>query len=273
MPRPTVMPDTAQDDGPVRIVIHAGFHKTGTTTVQQLLRSNGPVLWPVMALGLRPRLKPILHAARGYSTWRDPFSLMKFSDRFGAYLDSLGLSPRRMLCISSEELSGHMPGRDKVPDYGAVPELMAEIARVASARFARLDLTFYFSTRAADPWLRSAWAEHVKASRMTLDLPDFIDRTGPAADLPAVVDRVRAAVAPHRVVSAALEDTAGLPLGPATPLIDLLRLPPRRRAQIVPVDSPANRRLDDATLAQMLALNRSDLPRDRINGLKDALKG
>jgi hypothetical protein len=34
-----------------RIVVHAGFHKTGTTSAQAFLAENGPVLWPVMALG------------------------------------------------------------------------------------------------------------------------------------------------------------------------------------------------------------------------------
>jgi hypothetical protein len=263
------MPDTR---GPVRIVVHAGFHKTGTTTVQQTLRQNARILWPVMALGLRPKLVPILQAARGYSTWRDPLSLMKFGDRVDHYLAGLNLSANRMLCLSAEELSGHLPGRDTVPDYGAAPALMREFAQVAQARFGpALDLCFYFSTRRPDAWLQSAWAEHVKASRMTRDLPRFMTETRPAANLPAVVNAIRTAVSPHQVHSTALEDTAPLPFGPAQPLIELLALPPRRAAQLEPVTRPANTSLPADILDQMLALNRSDLPRPAINAAKAAL--
>ena len=263
------MPDAAAR---VRIVVHAGFHKTGTTTVQQTLRHNAPILWPVMAIGLRPKLVPILRAARGYSTWRDPLSLMKFGDRVDHYLAGLNLSANRMLCLSAEELSGHLPGRDQVSDYGATPALMREFAQVATARFGPgLDLCFYFSTRAPDAWLQSAWAEHVKASRMTRDLAGFIAETRPAADLPAVVTAIRAAVTPHKVHSTALENTTTLPLGPAQPLIDLLALPPRRAANLKPVARPANASLPPAILDQMLALNRSDLPRPAVNDAKAAL--
>ena len=118
-----------------RIVIHGGFHKTGTTTVQRTLHANGPVLWPVMALGLRWRLKPVLAAARAYSVWGDPVSLTLFAERFDAYLGSIELGKFRGLCVSSEELVGHMPGRDEITDYGAAPVLLSALIPVIRRRF------------------------------------------------------------------------------------------------------------------------------------------
>jgi hypothetical protein len=107
------------------ILIHAGFHKTGTSTVQKFLQHNRPALNPHMALGLKWKMKDILHAARGFSTWRDPVTLMKFTRRFDAFVAAHYGVKRRGLFLSAEELCGHMPGRGDLRDYSAAPLLMA----------------------------------------------------------------------------------------------------------------------------------------------------
>ena len=253
-----------------RIILHPGFHKTGTTTVQTCLHQNGPQIWPTTALGLGFKFPELLHAARGYSTWRDPFTLEKFAVRLAAFLAHLDLPPTRKLVISAEELAGHLPGRREVPDYGALPELMGRAVEVFEAQYPQgIDLTICLSTRASDPWLDSAWAEHVKASRMVLDLEDFRARFAPAADLDHMVAAVRAAV-DYPVVSWRLEDTRALPLGPAQPLLDLLDLPPHNRNALKPADGQ-NARLAPGVLAQMLELNRSDLDPEALRAAKTEL--
>ncbi|PKP84795.1 MAG: hypothetical protein CVT80_06185 [Alphaproteobacteria bacterium HGW-Alphaproteobacteria-2] len=257
-------------DGRQRVVIHAGFHKTGTTTAQQTLHANGPVLWPVMALGLRWRLKPVLHAARAFSTLRDDLSLIEFTARFDEYLDDLDIGNRGLL-IASEELCGHLPGRGDIADYAAAPVLMRRMADVLERRFGDvLDLAFLFTLRRPSDWLESAWAEHVKSSRMTLDFEAFRARLAPAADLPGTADRIRAAVAPHPVETAWIEDTADTALGPVTPLLDLMRLAPERRARIIP-QPRANTRLPAAVLAEMLEINRCAPNADDAKAAKAAL--
>ncbi len=250
--------------------MHAGFHKTATTTVQRTLRENGDLLRPKIILALRPKLVEIISAARGYSTWRDPASLMRYGHRVARFLGDVPLGPRRCLCLSAEELAGHMPGRDHVPDFAHVPDLMREFADMAEQVFgARLDLVFFFSTRDPQAWLRSAWAEHVKASRMTLDLADFLVRY---ADLnpDATLDAIRARVAPHRVITSRLEDCADLPLGPAQPLFDLLPLAPEVRAALKPAPT-ANQSLPAEVLQQFLRLNRSDCSADELATAKKAI--
>ncbi|MDP4033193.1 MAG: hypothetical protein Q8P60_10145 [Pseudorhodobacter sp.] len=255
----------------LRIIVHAGFHKTGTTTVQQLLRHNATVLRPRVMLGLKPKLRPILSAARGYSTWGDPLTLMKFGHRVGVYLRQVPLGPYRALCLSCEELCGHMPGRDAVPDYSHAADLMHEFAEVAMAVHGpALELTFYFSCRNPANWLRSAWAEHVKATRLTLDFAAFASRYAAAADLDAVVAQIRARLAPHRVLSARLEQCAAQPLGPAQPLIDLLPLPPVKRAALQAV-APANPSPAPEVLAALLVLNRSDRSAGAVALAKQAI--
>ena len=87
---------------PRRLILHAGFHKTGTSTVQQVLRTNRATLKKHLALRLKPQMKDLLHATRGYSTWRDPVSLAKAQARFSDLLTGLPGMPRRTLVISAE---------------------------------------------------------------------------------------------------------------------------------------------------------------------------
>lgn len=254
-----------------RVVIHAGFHKTGTTTIQQTLHANGPLLWPVTALGLRWHLRPVLHAARAFSTWRDDLSLIEFIARFEAYLDGLDLGAHRGLLLASEELCGHIPGRGETVDYSAAPALMRRLADVLERRFgSALDLTFLFTLRAPDAWLRSAWGEQVKSSRMTLEFEDFRARYAPAADLPGVVAQVRAEVAPHRVEAVRLEDIAAAEFGPVTPVLDLIGLAPETLAQIVP-QPRRNPALSAQILAELLEINRCAPDAETAKAAKAAL--
>ncbi len=253
-----------------RIILHPGFHKTGTTTVQDFLHRNGSQIWPTTALGLDFKFPALLQAARGYSAWRDPFTLEKFARRLAGFLDALDLPPHRKLVISAEQLSGHLPGREGITDYSALPALMQRAIEVMEARFPNgLDLTIYLSTRAPDTWLDSAWAEHVKASRMRLDRDTFRNRYAKAADLDGMVTRLRTAV-DYPVVSHRIEDTRDLPLGPAAPLIALIGLPDANRQRLVSVPA-RNTRLPDAVLHQLLALNRSDLPPQALHSAKRAV--
>ena len=109
---------------PRRIIIHAGFHKTGTTTIQATLRENRVALKKQIALRLRWHMKDIVTAARGYSIDLDPLTLVKLQSRFGGMVNELPGMPRRTLIISAEELSGHLPGRGGLADYGAAPVLL-----------------------------------------------------------------------------------------------------------------------------------------------------
>jgi len=258
---------------PSKIVIHAGFHKTGTTSVQQVLHKNAKLLWPHMAIALRHRFPELLHASRGYSTWRDPLTLAKFAHRFDAFIRALELGPKRQLVISAEELSGHLPGRGDLDDYSAAPVLMAEMVNVLEDNFRKPDITFYFSTRQPESWLKSAHWEHVKASRMTLNYSDYKKRYRGSSDLVQAAKSIADVVAPYRVVTHPLEECLALPLGPAGPLLDLLDLPGFKRAQLL-AQPVANAQRPHKVLKEFLKLNRSDLTGEEVGRAKrDYLAG
>ncbi|MFY0636159.1 MAG: hypothetical protein JXQ91_20280 [Vannielia sp.] len=258
-------------DRPVRVVVHMGFHKTGTTSAQSFLRRNGKHLWPLMALGLRQQLEPVLFATRAYSTWRDFLSLEKLRLRLTDYLAGLDLGRKRDLLLSSEELAGHMAGRAGLPDYSAVPEIAQVIEDCLLARFPEADITFFFSLRAPAAWMKSAWGEHVKSSRMTLDYDSFATANPAAANFAPIIEATQSRLR-SPVQTAWLEEMADLPFGPATPLLDLMQVPAARRDRL-DAARHMNPHRDPAVLDALLALNRSDMDDDALRAAKDRLLG
>ncbi|MDC1480832.1 hypothetical protein N8146_00625 [Ascidiaceihabitans sp.] len=114
-----------------------------------------------------------MHATRGYSTWRDNLTLIKAATRFGAVLDDLVTMPKRALLLSAEKFSGHMQGRGDLADYSTTPILLSRYCDEITARFPNIEQVIYFSTRAPESWLQSAYWEHVKSSSMALDYYAF----------------------------------------------------------------------------------------------------
>ncbi|MCW8843389.1 MAG: hypothetical protein OQK00_08250, partial [Rhodobacteraceae bacterium] len=206
-----------------RLLIHAGFHKTGTTSVQRLLGKNKRAIAPIAHVFLRKHIAAVCEAARAYSDSRDSADLLDFSAAFAAFLEARDMDDKRDLIISSEDLSGLMPGRRDLETYDAAPMLMKAatmmIDRVLQDRID--EVIFYFSLRQPEPWLRSCHTQHLRAIRMTQDAEDYARDYAASADLPRIVDKIRIAVAPHRVESAWLEDCADAPLGPLTPIADI----------------------------------------------------
>lgn len=226
------------------------------------------MLWPVISLGLRDKLQPVLSAARGFSTWRDAASLTKFRERFGAYLAELGLGKRDLL-ISAEELCGHLPGRGEVLDYSAAPLLLAEVETVLHRAYPEAEVTFALSLRQRDAWLRRAHWEHVKSSRMILEFDAFAARLT-RLDLAAEAEAVRSALdSPLELFW--IEDVADGPFGAATPLLELMALDEdllTALAKVTPRHGVPEGR--EALLAQFLALNRSRIAPAALRAAKAA---
>lgn len=246
---------------PKAIVLHAGFHKTGTSTIQQSLRANRPILKRHVAIRLKPMMKELLHAARGFSTWRDPISLAKAEMRFGALLDDLPRMPRRTLCLSAEELCGHMPGRGALRDYSAAPLLLSRFCETARARFPNADLSIALTVRTQQDWLRSAWAEHVKSSSMVLDFDAYVENYAESADLPGMAEQIADATG-VRVNVIAMEDHAR---NLVAPLLRHCGVPSDVLEQVQPVRA-ANTRLPEAVLLELLQANRAHA--DKANRTK-----
>ncbi|WP_375281520.1 hypothetical protein [Pseudooctadecabacter sp.] len=255
---------------PRRIIVHAGFHKTGTTTVQTHLRQNGRYIWPKSALVLpgRTRGGAALMAVR-YSRLGAPALLEAFASDLHKTLSALDVGTSRKVLISDENLAGRMPGRDGQMAYGATAPLMARAEQVIHDVFGTdAEVIFHFSIRHPETWLRSTYRHNLRTSRLTMDRDTYLDTYRAASDLRRVAEDVAGAVK-GRVQ---LRDVAGLdgPEGLSAPLIDLLDLPGHLRRKLVPLP-PQNVGPNDDVLDALLDLNRSKLSDKALQKAKAAL--
>ena len=255
-----------------RIVIHGGFHKTGTTSAQKFVLDNGALIWPHAATVLpgRSRARVARHAVR-YSITGDRAAMARFRRTLAELLGGLNLGKRALL-ISDENLCGRMPGRDAQDGYDSAPDLMAAMVQVIRRDIdPDPDLHFVFTTRNPESWLRSTWRHNLAQARLTLDYDAYAVIHRQAADLDGTVAAVRAAVAPYPVHAVPVETLAETLEGPATPLLHHLGLPSDAWRKLVPA-ARANPGPEPALAHHFLDLNRSDLSDDDLKAQKAALR-
>ena len=220
----------------MRIIIHAGFHKTGTTTVQKTLRANREDLRPHCRIILRPGMVALCEAARAYSVSRSQTDLALIQYEAAALADGWAARGKDIV-ISSEDLAGHMPGRRGLTAYDATPRIMKALVQAFAAAAPDAQQVLYFTTRAAAPWLRSCYVQHLRATRITQDADEYAADMAGSANLDQIVAQVADAV-PHVQVIAQPLEACTTPLGPLAPLLDLLggidpaTLTPRPRARL-----------------------------------------
>lgn len=253
----------------LRIAVHAGFHKTGTTTMQHTLRAARDVLDGHAKIYLRPEMADLCDAARAWSATRSAADLARVTHAASGFADALPESGT--VILSSEDLAGHMPGRKGLKTYDAVPTLMSVLEAALFSARPSADIAFLFTTRAAAPWLRSCYAQHVRVMRHTGTAEDYETDYQASADLAGVVASVAAAVPRAEVKSEALEDHRGR-LGPLQPLLDLAGIPSAISGLVRPIP-PANTSAKAEQIELMLELNRSELRGVELRAAKRAILG
>ena len=253
-----------------RIMFHAGFHKTGTTSLQQTLRANRAALRPEIRLVLRPGMTALCECARAFSRSREDYDLGLVKYEAAVLVERLSEEDATTIVISSEDLSGHMPGRHGLHGYGAAPHLMRALSVAFKMAAPDDELTFFFTTRALDPWLRSCYAQHLRFARMIWDEADYVKRLKTSAEHEKIIDLVRREVPEQTVVRAAFEEHAERRLGLAEALVDHLGLSDERCAKMSAA-APRNAALPADILAELLTLNRSDLDDTALKKAKRAV--
>lgn len=254
-----------------RLVVHAGFHKTGTTSVQAMLRENADRLAPHLRIFLKPDFEPLTRAARAFTLAPEAATLAGVSEKARAFFDSLDADDARCVVMASEDLAGHMPGRHGRDSYDGAGLLMAAIAKAATRIATQEETIFFFSTRNREDWLRSTWWQSLRSTRLCEDFDTYRARLYGAPDLDASLAEIASDVAPATVISRRLEDSARTRLGPLTPLLDAAGVPATVRHRLTALP-PENVRPDLGIDAVFLALNRSGLPDAQISDLKREIR-
>jgi hypothetical protein len=234
------------------MIIHAGFHKTGTTTVQNVLKAQHPFLTPHLCVILKSDIRDLCEAALAYSAQPSKTRLATFRDEAAACFGTMPEDDPRPILISAEDLCGAIPGRHGRIGY---PHAKALLATLISQIALDCAPQVYLSTRAPTAWLKSCYAHNLRHGRTCLSLEDFITaHAGPSLD--KIAADIASALGRVPVTTAALEDTSTSAHGPLTPILDLLALPEALRKPLRPT-SVGNPSLPPDILDALLKLNRA----------------
>lgn len=265
-----------------RILVHAGFHKTGTSSLQRYLLNNRAALAPWIAYYGKRDFLAVGTAARAYGRRPFPWRLRLFRRRFREFLRDLPdppAAPAPTIVISRETLAGSMPGN---PDWrgriltGYAPRagrLARAIVLELRARFgAEAQIAFLFTVRDGEDWVKSVYGHLLRSIELKEDYRSFRARFPPHIDLAAEAEQIAGAVAPVPVMIAALEDFGPCRLGPAEAVLDHAGVPQDVRAGLPPA-SRENVANAPALRAEFLDINRSGAPRRRIRAAKARLIG
>lgn len=255
----------------MRMIVHAGFHKSGTTSVQMMLRNNRALVESEFRLFMRGRIRAVCESARAWSIRREPLEMSLYQFELADWMTGLDRDDPRPILISAEDLTGHMPGRHRLTRYDAAPALLAAWADIAQEVFPGITLDFCLSTRDAGPWMRSAHAQNIRATRSVETADEFAARMAATTDLIADAGAVRDAMPDGASLHHwRLEDHSGGRLGPLAPLLDLAGASSELCARIQP-EPPSNKSLPPHKLEELRQLNGRDISRLELHELKRAV--
>lgn len=253
-----------------QILLHPGFHRTGTSSMQHFLWVNRDLLAPYLTVRLTRHFKPLAQLCTRYAARQNPLDL---TDLIGALDQGFAEFPvprDRNLVISSEALCGDIPGHGTIKDYSAAPALITYLTGYLQDRFPEAEIKVILSTRAPENWLFSIYRHVLRRSRLTLTPEKFARDFTQAADLMGILAQIAEAIAPIETLYLPLEHALTSPLGPGGALLDQLHVPDDIRASLQPVGigaAGASKHLWE----EFLAINRSDLSNDEIAAQKELM--
>ncbi|TNE69839.1 hypothetical protein [Celeribacter ethanolicus] len=250
-----------------RLVVHGGFHKTGTTSLQKTLKLNARLLVDHVEVHVQENLwmVPLAEAVLEFSLARNPETKARIRSEARALFATFDLDDPRPILISSEHLAGHMIGVGSVQRYVAGPiamEILRDVWRERAGAEAPFDL--YYSTR-REGWIASCHWQRLKFKRCLLNLEDFAARYPLASDFDTILDMARARLGAESVHAMALDDMSH-PIDPVLDLLELTHLRP-----VITLRHRVNAYPGGNAREALLELNRSDLHGAPYIAARDAI--
>ena len=258
-----------------RIIVHPGFHKTGTSSLQTYCAQHRKALRPYMTFYGKAAFLQTGSAARIYGQKPYPWRLRAFRRHLDQFLATVPDDP--VIVLSRETFSGAMPGHRRllgrmVQDYrrAAVP-LGQQIIAGLRARFGpEVRIEFLYTLRDQDPWVRSVYGHLLRSIHLRDDFDAFRARFPDLIDLREEAARISAGLPLDAVHLVRLEDVGDRHEGPAAGLLDLLDIPADVRAALPPA-TRANVGQPPALEAVFLDLNRGSRDKAALKSAKDKL--
>ena len=259
----------------VRVVVHPGFHKTGTSSLQSYLHRHRKAFAPWFDFYGKDDFLQAGSAARIYAQKPFPWRLRAFRRRLDAFLAGIPDAP--VIVLSRETFSGAMPGHRRmlgglITGYErTAPRLGRQIVAALRARFGPdVAITFVYTARAREPWIRSVYGHLVRSIHLTEDFPAFRARFPTLADPEDAARAIARRIGVSDVHVFALEDIGAAREGPASAILDLLEVPHAVRDRLPPAGR-ANGGQSAKIEATFLAMNRAGGRKPDLKQRKDAI--
>lgn len=202
----------------MRIAVHAGFHKTGTTTFQNLILANrdkAPAQLRFEVPGM-PQMDALRLALQDFHVNPDGSRLASVRALFSRMVGDSLATGRDTLFLSQESICGRVFGPWERGLYPTARPVLEMIGEVATGH----ELTFLFSTRESREWIRSLHAHMTRRNGLRMPLSTFsairsFENIDWSDLIKALTDGLGADVR-----STSLEATQGLRLGPLSDLLE-----------------------------------------------------
>ena len=260
------------DLAPPRVILHPGFHKTGTSTLQRYLTSNRWRFLEHAQVFAKANFIDAGDLATAYGLQPGRQRLLQFQAALSAFLADI--PDHKLTIISCEGFSGVMPGLRR-PVTGTVRNFhraAIPLARVIDAELRRrfgadLDLCFFYTLRGHESWIKSVYGHLLHAIRLTQDFESFRAGFRNLIHLDQQAEKIAASLPNIRLETAWLEDQVGRHEGPAAALLDLIELPQEVRKNL-PAPSLRNSGFPPELQGEFLALNRRIKDRAELKARK-----
>jgi len=240
---------------PRHLVLHVGFRKVGTTTVQETLRLNGGKFTDRIAIHARDHLtetwrNEVFKYSRSRTRWR----LWRIERAIRRTFEGLERYSDRDVIVSDENLIG---SRLFQRDGSSIFQWASEIIPLAE-KYSSRKMTVVFYRREYSRWIRSCYNQEVVNNRLELDYDEWLRGLPSDLDWESGLRMIMGAIR-SPVVVFDLEKQAQQPLPLGHELFDVLGLD---SDSLRALDSPSrqNESPTPAMLETILAINRLRLP-------------
>lgn len=257
-----------------RVIVHAGFHKTGTSSLQIYLARHRAAFKPWFDYYGQADFEQAGARARVYAQRRFRWRLHAFRKALRRFLAAI--PDCETLVLSRENFSGAMPGhRDwrgrSVMDFHTAAEpLLRVVGSELRRRFGPdVQIELLFTTRDRERWIRSVYGHLLRSIHLTETFDDFRARFPDLPELESEARRISRAVR-LPVHTRAVEDIGARRAGPALAVLELAGVPEEAWAALAPA-ARANAGQSQALEAAFLALNRSGKSKAELKRIKDRM--
>lgn len=256
-----------------RVLVHAGFHKTGTASLQAQLRLLRDDLLPFFRHYGPEDMGDVPALATAFGRAPNDDSRRAFRQGFARFATQLPASGD--IVISSEALSGALPGhRDGLGQVitginPAARMLARDIKGILHRQLGDdIRLGFLYSTRRRLHWLRSTHGHQLRETALDLDIDAFAALFPKGFDLERDADSIANVLAPTPVHIRQLEEFDDDPQGPAAMVLDLMQVPDSVVDRLPPA-ARMNRGDSTALRQRFLNLNRQGHTSEKLQSLKE----